>query len=199
MAEHPRDFWRRLQTGVEVTVAGSSPDRLLGVRDAFIRYFHGSLQRPISVAVVPQAVEERAIGLPLSDAETIALARRQACSLRERLGETYQFYVASEGGLEAVEVDGRQRFFVRNWTVVVGSVGEAWGGSGAVQLPERLISGLAGADIPLAMPGTRRRGGIISSLTGGLETRRSAVGLSTLNALATLFYGVLQSRALQLR
>jgi hypothetical protein len=35
---------------------------------------------------------------------------------------------------------------------------------------------------------------MISSLTGGLETRRKAVAVSTLHALSTLFYGILDSR-----
>lgn len=180
-------------------MASATPDRLLGVRDGFVRYFHQVLQRPISVAVVPQTVEERPAGLPLSDEETIALARRHACDLKERLGGAYQFYVASEGGVHSLEVDGHARFFVRNWTVIMGPTGEAWGGSGAVQLPESLITGLGESEIPVAFPGTRRRGGIISSLSGGLETRRTAVSLSTFNALATLFYGVLQSRSVALR
>ena len=30
-------FWQRLQSGVEVAVAGTSSDSLLGVRDAFIK------------------------------------------------------------------------------------------------------------------------------------------------------------------
>ena len=49
-----KNFWQRLQTGVEVAVAaGASPDKLLGVRDGFLRYFHDGLDRPVSVAVVP--------------------------------------------------------------------------------------------------------------------------------------------------
>lgn len=180
-------------------MAGATPERLLGVRDAFVRYFHQGLQRPISVAVVPQAAEETPGGLPLSDEETIALARRQACELKQRLGSTYHFYVASEGGVHSLEAAGEQRSFIRNWTVVIGPMGEAWGGSGAIQLPDRLLTGFEGMEVPASFPGTRRRGGIISSLSGGLETRRSAVALSTFNALATLFYGVLQSRSMRAR
>lgn len=194
MDEHLKDFWRRLQTGIEVTVASASSERLLGVRDAFIRYFHHGLNRPISVAVVPQQVDATPLGLPLSDEETISLARERALALKERLGDTYHFYVASEGGLESIEIGGRLHYFVRSWTVVLGSVGEACGGSGSVQLPDRFIDGLEGAEAPMVVPGTRRRGGITSSLTAGLETRRSAVALSTFNALSTLFYGILHSR-----
>lgn len=177
-------------------MAGSTPDRLLGVRDAFIRYLHEGLRRPTSVAVVPHPGEEMPVGLPLTDEETMQVARRRAEDLRRELGDTYHFYVASEGGLEPLELGSQVRYFVRNWSVVISSFGEAWGSSGSVQLPERLVAGLSGEEIPTAVPGTRRRGGIISSLTGGLETRRRAVALSTLHALSTLFYGVLETRGL---
>ena len=65
------------------------------------------------------------------------------------------------------------------------------------QLPDRLVSGLDSAQIPFAVPGTRRSGGITSSLTGGLETRRKNISLSTFHALSTLFYGVLESRPIR--
>ena len=176
-------------------MAGATPERLLGVRDAFVRYFHQGLHRPISIAVVPQQGQPAPHGLPPTDEQTITLVRREAAALKARLGETYQFYVASEGGLRLVEVDGRALYFVQSWSVVLGTLGEALGGSGAVQLPERYVSGSGEAGWPVSVPGTRRQGGIISSLTAGLETRRRAVALSTFNALSTLFYGLLGSRA----
>jgi non-canonical (house-cleaning) NTP pyrophosphatase len=194
-----RDFWGRFQTGVEVAVDTAGSDRLLGVRDGFLRYFHDGLERPVPVAVVPHPEEEGFLGLAVSDEESIGRARRRAARIHERLGTTYHFYVSSEGGLHSLDVDGETRYFVRNWTVVRGAAGEAWGGSGSVQLPERLVAGLASQEIGLAVPGTRRSGGMISSLTGGLETRRSAVRLATFHALSTLFYGILESRPIRHR
>jgi non-canonical (house-cleaning) NTP pyrophosphatase len=194
MATDLRDFWQRLQTGVAVAVATSTPEKLLGVRDGFLRYFREGLGRSVSVAVVPQHDAAPPCGLPASDEEAMEIARRDVDRLAERLGDGYHFYVASEGGLDAVEVGGRLHHFVRNWTVVRSPMGEAWGASGAVQLPDRLVAGLDGAQIPFVVPGTRRAGGMISSLTGGLENRRRATAQSTLHALSTLFYGVLESR-----
>jgi len=178
-------------------VAGPSADKLLGVRDGFLRYFHDGLDRAVSVAVVPQQVEEAPLGLPVSDEEVIELARKRVLELEQKLANTYHFYVASEGGLHSLDVDGRHYYFVRNWTVVRGLLGEAWGSSGSVQVPERIIAGLDSEQIPLAVPGTRRSGGMISSLTGGLETRRKAVSIATLHAISSLFYGVLESRPIR--
>lgn len=192
-----KNFWQRLQTGVEVAVAGQAPDKLLGVRDAFLRFFHDGLDRTVSVAVVPQPIDDEPVGLPVSDEEVLRLARKKVLAMQERLGENYHFYIATEGGVETLDVDGEHRYFIRNWTVVRSPLGETWGSSGAVQLPNQIVAGLDDAQVPFAVPGTRRSGGMISSLTGGLETRRKTVALSTLHAISTLFYGTLESRPIR--
>lgn len=182
---------------MEVAVAVTSPDSLLGVRDAFVRYFHDGLDRTVSVAVVPQQVEAPPVGLLHSDEEILKLARQRVAEMEERLGDTYHFYIATEAGLDSIELDGALRYFVRNWTVVKSPLGEAWGSSGSVQIPDRIVAGLDTAQIPFAVPGTRRSGGILSSLTGGLETRRKGISQSTLYAISSLFYGVLESRPIR--
>ncbi|HEX2165583.1 MAG TPA: DUF84 family protein [Thermoanaerobaculia bacterium] len=195
--DHPPDlgeFWQRLKSGVAVAVAAPNPDKLLGVRDGFVRYFSEGLGREVPVAVVPQPSGEEPLGLLPSDLEVLTHARRHAEELERRLGDQYHFHLASEGGLELVELDGDQHWFVRNWTVIRSPIGEAWGGSGAIELPGRLVAGLGHEQIPFVVPGTRKAGGITASLTGGLENRRRATALATTNALATLFYGLLEGR-----
>ena len=59
MSTDLKNFWQRLQTGVEVAVAGHAPDKLLGVRDGFLRFFHDGRDRTVSVVVVPQSVNDR--------------------------------------------------------------------------------------------------------------------------------------------
>ncbi len=197
-----RDFWQGFQSGVEVAVHGAESDRLLGVRDGFLRFFHDGLDRPAPVAVVPQPLvsgEATHDGMAMSDEEAIARARVRARGMLERLGGHYHFYASCEGGLHAVEIEGRAHYFVRTWTVLIGGTGEAFGGGGSVELPQRLVAGLTGEQLSMAIPGTRRSGGMISSLTGGLETRRSATAVATLHALSTLFYGVLESRPIRRR
>ncbi len=189
-----KNFWQRLQTGVEVAVAGTASESLLGVRDAIVRYFHDGLDRTVSVAVVPQTVSDAPIGLPFTDEETLRLVRQRVEELEQKLGNAYHFYIASESGIHAIDVDGVPRYFIRYWTVIRGTLGEAWGSSGSVQIPDSIVAGLDQAQIPFAVPGTRRSGGIIRSLTGGLESRRKAITTATLHALSSLFYGVLESR-----
>ncbi len=186
------EFWRRFRTGVEVAVASAQPDKLLGVRDGFRRYLYEGLAQNLPVAVVPHPEPQRPTGLELSDAETIEVARARAGELQRELGSNYHFYVAAEGGLHAVEVADAMHYFVRCWVVVMGEMGEAWGASGSLEIPGRLLDGLDRGQLSFAVPGTRRGGGMIQSLSGGLETRRSATAEATVHALSTLLYGVLE-------
>lgn len=196
----PTDFWQRLKNGLEVAVSPARPDVLLGVRDGFLRFFHDGMATPVAVAVVGQNEEEGHQGLLLSDDDVVRCALSHARAMHERLAGAYHFYVTSEAGLHTVEVDGRLCTFVRNWVAVIGPDGTAaFGGSGSVQLPDHLVTGSGGRDGAGGMPGRRRKGGLISSLTGGLETRRSAVAVSTLHAISTLLYGVLESRPIRSR
>ncbi len=193
MTSDVKDFWQRFQSGIEVAVGGDLPDKLLGVRDGFVRYFHHGLEKSVPVSVMPQPQDEARTPLPIADEDILALARRRAHDLQRAHGNTFAFYAGSEAGLLLFEGDGQSRYFVRNWTVVLGLDEEAWGSSGSVQLPQRLIQGLDREDLPFAVPGTRRSGGMVSSLTGAVETRRSATALATFHALSTLMYGRLES------
>ena len=106
-----KSFWQRLQTGVEVAVAGQASDKLLGARDGFLRFFHDGLDRTVSVAVVPQPVQEEPVGLLVTDEEVVREARRKAMEMETRLGGTYHFYIASEGGSIPWRVRARSSSF----------------------------------------------------------------------------------------
>ncbi|MEM9557223.1 MAG: DUF84 family protein [Acidobacteriota bacterium] len=193
-----RDFWHHVGSGLEVAVAASGhfPDKMLGVRDGFRRYFHEGLGMPASVAVTPRLDAEEDAGgeLPMEDEEILGLARRRARRLHESAGaDALDFVVGTESGLGSLVVDGEVRLFVRSWTVIFGpGAGEACGSSGSLQLPQSLIDGQdrgAGARSGI-VPGTRRGGGLVRSLTFGLETRRRATELATVHALASLLFSL---------
>ena len=188
-----KGFWQRFQSGIDVAVGGDLPDKLLGVRDGFVRYFDRGLETSVPVSVLPQPLDETRAPLPVSDQDILALARRRALEIQRLHGNDFAFKVGTEAGLLLFESEGQTRYFVRSWTVVLGLGEETWGSSGSVQLPQRLIQGLDREDLPFAVPGTRRSGGMVSSLTGALETRRSAIALATFHALSTLMYGRLES------
>lgn len=196
MGNDLRGFWLRLQRGVEATVAAPAPEKLLGVRDGFLRYFRQGLDWPVSVVVVPGQAPTERVPLLLSEEEILRLARRRAAELGAAAGRRYPFQVAAEEGVVPVESGGEVRHVVRTWVVVRALGDEAWGSSGSVQLPQLLVRGVEQERMSSAVPGTRRRGGMVSSLTEGLENRRLATALATLHALSSLLYGVVERRSL---
>lgn len=194
------EFWTRIQSGIDVAVGTVDSVKLLGVRDGFLRYFHDGLVQPVPVAVSPHSGGEDPAYIPLSDEEIVERASASVVELRDRLGpSSHTFFACTETGIHSMDVDGKRLHFVRNWTAICGPPGMAYGGSGSIQLPEDLIEGLDSKDVPYAIPGTRRRGGMMSSLTGGLVNRRSAIEVSTLGAISVLLYGLLESRPLRRR
>jgi non-canonical (house-cleaning) NTP pyrophosphatase len=189
-----REFWSRHQEGVDVAAASSSSGVLLGIRDGFQRFLATSFERVLPVAIVAQPPEELSSGLPLSDHETLALARDRAAALESGLGGEYHFYIGAEGGLQRLELAGEPIYFVHYWAALRGLGDETWGSSGSLQVPRHLVTGLEAEDMIAALPATRRRGGMLAGLSQGRETRRSAVAQAVFHALTTRFFGVLGSR-----
>jgi hypothetical protein len=197
--EDLRQFWRSFQSGVEVAVAGIGSGELLGVREGFRRFFHDAIDRPVPVAVVPQEVERTGGGLAPDEASAVLQARRSVCLLQQRVGSQYLFFVACEAGLQTLEVDSDLRHFIRVWTVVRGPMGEAWAGSGSLQTPADLWQEAGHGIAEVSVAGKRRRGGLLRDLSGGIESRRSAVALSTSLALSSLLRGYIESRPVRER
>lgn len=188
------EFWQRIRSRIEVAVAGGPADKALGVRDGFLRYFEQGLDFQAPIAVVPQGEREIPLSLELSDEDALGLASAEAAGLAEKLGRHYDFFVAASAGAHSLEAAGERRLCVRSWVVVRCPVGSAWGSSGSLEIPARLLDEPGGRSLG-GLPGTRRSGGLVASLTGGLETRRRAVALATVHALSSLFWGRLESRA----
>lgn len=146
------------------------------------------------MAIVARPPAELSSGLPLSDQETLALARSRAVTLEEELGGEHHFYLGAEGGLQRLDLAEETVYFVHYWAALRGLGDETWGSSGSLQVPRHLVAGLEGEDMIAALPATRRRGGMLAALSQGRETRRTAVAVAVFHALTTRFFGVLGSR-----
>lgn len=194
MGNDHTDFWRRLQSRIDVAVASQLPDKLEGVRDGFERYFRNGRPLPLPVklpiVVVPTAGDDRGGGLLMRDDDILSLACRRARALEHERGPRCSFYVGTEAGFVSVAAEGERRVMVRTWTVVRGAGEEGWGGSGSLQLPVEVIPDRESGVTPL-LTSTRRHGGIVASVTAGSENRRSATALATFHAVAALFHGTL--------
>lgn len=175
--------------GVEIAVASSRSEVLLGVREGVMRYFHQVLGRQVPVAVVPQRVDEVPHGLASSDEEMIERCDGRARELEDRLGDSYQFYLGVEEGLESVSRDGLPRHYVRTWAMLRGLGSCASGASGSYEIPPRLLDeGFHEPDGRRTLAGLRRQKGLVAALSGGVDSRRAAVATAVFNAIASLFF-----------
>ena len=120
-----------------------------------------------------------------SDEMVLESVARSVDHLRGRLGQEYQFYVSCEAAVHTVELRQGSRSFLRIWAGVDSALGLAFAASGSLELHGDWETMSAGA----AHPGTRREGGMLRAMTGGLVSRRSAVTEATLLALASSFHG----------
>lgn len=182
-----KELWLPLQSTLRIAVASSSSDKLLGVRDGFLRFLRSGMQSDALVAVSSGLEDTRSEVVPASDEEAMRMAKKKLERLEAASDSHFHCRVASEGGLCVVNIDDELRYFVRTWTVISGFGGEAWGASGSIQIPASVFD-TAGGREPRSVPGTRRGGGMMGSITRGLENRRQAVALSTANAFATLVF-----------
>lgn len=193
MQPNLKEFWSRLQDSVDVLVASRDPEHLLGVRDGFRRFFWHGLGRDVSVVVRPGPPRLEQSSLWSTAEQTLTAAQRSAEGLQQE--ETVApFCVGVEEGFVGLPVGTEVCEFVHCWTVVVCDLGSARGSSGAIEIPARFTHPGGESQRGPHVPGTLRRGGMIGSLTGGLETRRLAVSHAVVHALSTVFYGYLEIR-----
>lgn len=129
----------------------------------------------------------------MSEEELWNLSRDKIDAAESVVDDSFPFLVCVESGLIYRELFGKFVYLVKTVAVIRGLGGEALGSSGELQLPETLVTSFDTLHSQLPLPGTRRAGGMVHSLTAGQDTRRSTAAQATFNALATLCWGMLPS------
>ncbi len=194
MKDRP-ELFKLLRDGLKVHVVGGNrfPDKLLGIRDGFERIFSKRVGFQVNLSIQILKSQELPERIPMSEEELWCLTRDKVAAAEQSYLELHPFLMCVESGLIHRELFDKSFLLVKTVALVQGLGGEAIGSSGEMQLPEALVTDTQTLQSPSRLPGTRRAGGMIQSLTGGLETRRSHAAQATFNALATLCWGMLPS------
>jgi inosine/xanthosine triphosphatase len=186
--------------GLKITVAVGSTRRpkLNAVWEA-LTVFGPSLDPNAQFDVVGEEVPSGVGHTPLSRAELMAGALKRAESLvdiaRQRK-ESWKYFVGLEGGLDVIEENGARRVFLENWAYVTDGSGRgSYGQSGAVLLPEALVTRVVDEGVELAEAvdafaggrGIRDAQGAWGVLTRNVITRQDAFRTSVINAFAPFF------------
>ena len=144
---------------------------------------------------------------PLSSAESMRGARQRAEGLTRmaaKKGESYQYFVGLEGGLEVIKSDdaqeefpanSRRRVFLESWAYVTNGTRGHFGRSGAIELPEALALEVLDHGIELAgaidkfagEAGIRDAQGAWGILSGNLISRREAFRIALVAAFAPFY------------
>ncbi len=192
-------------TKILVAVGSTRRPKLNAVWEA-VMVFGPSLDPNAQFDVVGVEVPSGVGHTPLSRAELMAGARKRAETLvamaREKR-EPWKYFVGLEGGLDVVGEGGERWAFLENWAYVSDGAGRgAYGQSGAVLLPPRLVARVVDEGVELAEAidafaggqGIRDAQGAWGVLTRNLITRQDAFRISVINAFAPFFnarlYGV---------
>jgi non-canonical (house-cleaning) NTP pyrophosphatase len=194
MRDRP-ELFDLLRDGLQIHVVGGNrfPDKLLGIRDGFARLLSERFGFRVSLAIQLLPAPELPERIPMAEEELWSLTRDKLEAACREAKELHPFVVAVESGLVYRELFGKFAYLVKTVAVVRGLGGEGLGSSGELQLPEILVTDFDSLHSPFPLPGTRRAGGMVHSLTDGLETRRSTAAQATFNALVTLCWGMLPS------
>jgi inosine/xanthosine triphosphatase len=193
--------------GLKTTVAVGSTRRpkLNAVWEA-LTVFGPSLDPNAQFDVVGEEVPSGVGHTPLSRAELMAGAFKRAESLvgiaRQRK-ESWKYFVGLEGGLGVIEENGARRVFLENWAYVTDGSGRgSYGQSGAVLLPEALVTRVVDEGVELAEAvdafaggrGIRDEQGAWGVLTRNVITRQDAFRTSVINAFAPFFNAAIYDR-----
>ncbi len=161
--------------------------------------FGPSLDPNAQFDVVGEEVPSGVGHTPLSRAELMAGALKRAESLMDmarQRKESWKYFVGLEGGLDVIEENGARLVFLENWAYVMDGSGRgSYGQSGAVPLPEALVTRVVDEGVELGEAvdafaggrGIRDAQGAWGVLTRNLITRQDAFRTSVINAFAPFF------------
>jgi inosine/xanthosine triphosphatase len=181
-----------------VAVGSTRRPKLNAVWEA-VSVFGPTLDPNVQFEVVGVEVPSGVRHTPLTRDDMMAGARQRAEALagmaRER-GEPWKYFVGLEGGLDVVREEGRRWVFLENWAYVADLSGRgAYGHSGGILLPDRLVEQVVDAGVELADAidsfagghGIRDAQGAWGVLSRNLITRQDAFRTSVINAFAPFF------------
>jgi inosine/xanthosine triphosphatase len=180
---------------VVVAVGSTRLPKLAAVREALTAL--GPILSPgAAFDIVSVDVSSGVRHTPLSRSETMAGACARAQTLvrvAQKNQHPWSYFVGLEGGLDIVEHSGKRWVFLENWAYVCDAKGrESFGQSGAILLPDILVSRVVEQGIELAdaidefagQRGVRDAQGAWGVLTANRVTRQEAFRIAILNAFA---------------
>ena len=188
---------------ITIAIGSKRGPKVNAVREALdvLSPFFAGAQFQIVPVEVPSGVSHT----PRSREELMRGARQRAealLQLAQGRGDTWQYFVGLEGGLDVVQSSGSsqgsaRRVFLESWAYVSDGRCGHYGRSGSIEIPEPLAHEVLEGDLELAVAidrfagavGVRDAQGAWGVLSGNLISRQEAFRVAVIAAFAP-FYNV---------
>jgi inosine/xanthosine triphosphatase len=182
---------------IQVAVGSTRRPKLAAVHEA-IRDFGAVLAPGKEFEVVGVEVESGVGHTPANRHELMLGARQRAqavVTLAREKGESWQYFVGLEGGLDIIDEERDRRVLLESWAYVSNGRDGHYGRSGGVEIPEGLAREVLenGVELSVAIDhfagsvGIRDAQGAWGVLSSGLISRTEAFRLAVVVAFAPFY------------
>jgi len=180
-----------------VVVGSTRKPKFGAVRDAVASF--GSLLAPEKeIEVIGMEVESGVSHTPTSREELMQGARQRAeavAKIAAQNGQSGDFFVGVEGGLDVILENGQRRVFLESWAYVSDGVHGHYGRSGSIELPQALAHEVLenGVELSVAIDrfagavGIRDAQGAWGVLSNNFITRQEAFRVAVIAAFAPFY------------
>jgi len=180
-----------------IAVGSARKPKLAAVHEA-LDQIAGLFSPGTSFEIVGVEVETGVSHTPICRDELMRGARQRAEALRtvaKQNGESWNYFVGLEGGLDRIEENGRQRVFLESWAYVSNGHRGHFGRSGAVELPQALADEVLrrGTELSAAIDefaqqtGIRDAQGAWGVLSANRITRQESFRIAVIAAFAPFY------------
>jgi len=187
----------RAMTEITIAVGSTRKPKLAAVRDALTE-IGGLLSSNAQFEIVGLEVESGVTHTPVSRQELMRGARQRAeilIALAAGKSQPRDYFVGLEGGLDAVEENGRRHVFLESWAYVSDGRRGHFGRSGGIAVPESLADEVIvrGTELSVAIDhfaeqtGVRDAQGAWGVLSANKITRQDSFRVALIAAFAPFY------------
>jgi len=179
-----------------VVVGSTRKPKVGAVRDAVASF--GPLLAPEKeIEVIGMEVESGVSHTPTSREELMQGARQRAEAVARiaQNGQSGDFFVGVEGGLDVIHENGQRRVFLESWAYVSNGTAGFFGRSGSIEVAEAVAEEVVDRGVELSVAidrfagevGIRDAQGAWGVLSGNLVTRQDSFRIAVIAAFAPFY------------
>jgi len=180
-----------------IVVGSTRKPKVGAVRDA-VASFDSLLAPEKEIEVIGMEVESGVSHTPTSREELMQGARQRAeavAKIAAQNGQSGDFFVGVEGGLDVIRENGQRRVFLESWAYASDGAQGFFGRSGSIEVAEAVAEEVVDRGVELSVAidrfagevGIRDAQGAWGVLSGNLVTRQDSFRIAVITAFAPFY------------